>query len=233
MHRHLLFTDVHGNARALDHALQLSHYNPETDTLISLGDLLDRGRYTRNCFDLLLQLPQKHKTVWIAGNHEALLLEALAGNVSCLDSWINGGFGAQATMWSYGFDADRTGTFSGNVRFDRKPVRAAADARALLLAIFGERHLSAIESSIYAMRLKNVWDGVDFFLCHGGGFVGRWMDEIEDWALAWGDDAYDRDEGTHLGILIWSRCMVIFITIGYSSARRRSVWRFRERSQSW
>lgn len=197
MHRHLIFSDVHGNAHRLQHALYLAGYNPETDTLFSLGDVIDRGRHTRNCMDLLLQLPQKHKTEWIAGNHEALLIEALGGNATCLGSWLTGGFGAQSTIMSYGVDPDRIGTYSGNVQFDRQPVRTAEDVRAVLLAIFGERHLQAIESSIYALRLKNVWDGIDFFLCHAGGIVGRWMDEIEDWLLAWGSDEYDRGPGTH------------------------------------
>lgn len=197
MHRHLIFSDVHGNARELDHALHLVGYDPETDEMISLGDVIDRGRHTRNCMDLLTLLPQKYPTTFIAGNHEALLLEGLGGNVSCINSWINSGFGAQATMLSYGFDPGRIGTYSGNVRFDRQQVKTSADVKHLLLAIFGERHLQAIESSIYKIRTKNVWDGIDMFLCHGGGIPGRWMDEIEPWALAWGSDEYDWGPGTH------------------------------------
>ncbi len=192
MFRHLLFADVHGNKLALETALYNVQYDPDTDLLVSIGDVMDRGRHTRECFDMLLQ-PQRHKTFFIAGNHEAVILEALSGNVTALDSWINSGFGAQATLWSYRFDPSRIATASNNVRVDGLRIRTAADVRAFFLEVFGEDHLKAIESCEYSWILKNVWDGWDCFCCHGGGMLGRRLDSLEDWLLAWGDDAYDRN----------------------------------------
>ena len=148
--RYLIFSDVHGNAHALQHAIYMAteHDEPGTAyTFISCGDLIDRGRHTRNCFDFLLSQPGEK--IWLAGNHEALLLESLTGNVAALESWVNGGFGAQATMWSYGFSPGRIGTANNAVWFDDKRIVTAADVGAVLLAVFGERHLAAIESSGY------------------------------------------------------------------------------------
>ncbi len=199
MHRHMIFTDVHGEAWALKAALKNAQYDPEDCTIVSLGDAIDRGRYSKNVMDILLA-PEKHPSILLAGNHEALLLEAMSGtgNIHALNSWFTGGFGAQATLRSYGFDyTTRLVTAGDGVIWEGKSVKTAADVRALLLEIFGEKHLKAIEDSIYSWILKNPFDGVDFFCCHGGGVVGRRMDSLEDWLLCWGDRAYDEGDWTH------------------------------------
>ena len=54
--------------------------NHSTDTLIFLGDYIDRGSQSMEVVDYLLHLSQKgQKTVFLKGNHEAMFLDYLSG----------------------------------------------------------------------------------------------------------------------------------------------------------
>jgi serine/threonine protein phosphatase 1 len=68
--------DIHGCVDALMTKLRILGFNPETDTLYALGDLVDRGQQNVEALDLLDQ-------PWfrsIKGNHEVLMEEAAKGN---------------------------------------------------------------------------------------------------------------------------------------------------------
>ncbi len=87
--------DIHGCLGPLRALLTLLHPEP-ADTLVFLGDYIDRGPDSRGVIDFLLALP--NAPVFLKGNHEDLLLHALAGKD--VATWIyNGG---TATLHSYG-----------------------------------------------------------------------------------------------------------------------------------
>ena len=68
--RDFVVGDVHGCFDLLEQALAVVAFNPEKDRLILLGDLVDRGPYSKECLDVLSQ-------PWcycVRGNHEDLLV---------------------------------------------------------------------------------------------------------------------------------------------------------------
>jgi serine/threonine protein phosphatase 1 len=63
-----------------------------------IGDIVDGGRYTRECIDLLLMVRNK---IFIKGNHDEWALKWMKSNIE-LPAWVHqGGYN---TMLSYGFD---------------------------------------------------------------------------------------------------------------------------------
>lgn len=67
--------DLHGCAHALEGLLAMIRPQPE-DRLVFLGDLIDKGRETRETLDRLIALRQECHVVLIQGNHEELLYAA-------------------------------------------------------------------------------------------------------------------------------------------------------------
>lgn len=92
--------DVHGCLDKLDRLLAEIGPRPGRDRLIFLGDLIDRGPDSRGVIDRVLDLIRSGLAVTaLKGNHEAMLLEAVHGQLG-LGLWeINGG---RATLSSYG-----------------------------------------------------------------------------------------------------------------------------------
>jgi serine/threonine protein phosphatase 1 len=90
--------DIHGCANALRKVVELIEPQP-TDTLIPLGDAVDRGPDSRQVIDELLQLRDKCQLVPLLGNHEEMMLTYLDGKLQA-DNWLQ--FGGAATLKSYG-----------------------------------------------------------------------------------------------------------------------------------
>jgi serine/threonine protein phosphatase 1 len=72
--------DIHGCAQKLRELIELIAANHEKDTLIFIGDYIDRGSSNREAVDYVLQLKQEFKNVvCLLGNHEQMLLNYLEG----------------------------------------------------------------------------------------------------------------------------------------------------------
>lgn len=67
--------DVHGCFEMLQWLL--TDWNPDTEQLIFLGDLIDRGERSREVVQLAMKLNQDYGAIIIGGNHESMLLEWL------------------------------------------------------------------------------------------------------------------------------------------------------------
>jgi serine/threonine protein phosphatase 1 len=91
--------DVHGCLAALDAILDAVRPSPE-DTLVTLGDYVDRGPHSRGVLDRLIALARGCRLVPLLGNHEELLLDALR-DVTALRRWL--ALGAADTLRSYGW----------------------------------------------------------------------------------------------------------------------------------
>lgn len=94
--------DIHGCSRALEVVVRAVDPRP-SDTLVLLGDLVDRGPDTRGVLEQVLDLSKKCQVVGIMGNHEEMLLDVLV-HKRPPDHWIR--FGASDTLDSYGFCGD-------------------------------------------------------------------------------------------------------------------------------
>jgi serine/threonine protein phosphatase 1 len=96
--RTFILGDIHGRFHALRQVLDRSGFDPDTDLLIILGDIVDFGPNTKECVDLLLSIPNK---VVMLGNHDLWFLYwATTGEVK--PEWLfQGGY---QTLQSYGFN---------------------------------------------------------------------------------------------------------------------------------
>ena len=96
--------DVHGRADLLAQLFSeidadlRAHPAPEA-MHIFLGDYIDRGPYSRQVIDLLVDRSQLHKTIFLRGNHEVLAEEFLR-NPETFAAWRD--VGGIETLLSYG-----------------------------------------------------------------------------------------------------------------------------------
>jgi serine/threonine protein phosphatase 1 len=91
--------DIHGCAAALAALLRAIAPEP-TDTVVALGDYIDRGPQSREVLDQLIALAGRCRLVPLLGNHEEVLLDAVRDN-STLKRWLN--LGGPDTLRSYGW----------------------------------------------------------------------------------------------------------------------------------
>jgi serine/threonine protein phosphatase 1 len=103
--RLLVIGDIHGCHIALDKLLEHLAITP-TDTVVVLGDVIDRGPGTRQVIDRLLDLQQRCRLIFLLGNHEEMFLDSLTDD-ELREPWL--GFGGLETLMSYGEHAEDTG----------------------------------------------------------------------------------------------------------------------------
>jgi serine/threonine protein phosphatase 1 len=100
--RTIAIGDIHGCARALE--VLLEAISPDkSDTVIPLGDVVDRGPDSRQVIEILLALRDSCHLKPVLGNHEEMLLGVLLRNAPP-HTWIQ--CGGTATLDSYGFVGD-------------------------------------------------------------------------------------------------------------------------------
>ncbi len=100
--RTLAIGDIHGCLRSLESLVHEVGLTSE-DTLITLGDYVDRGPDTRGVIDFLLSLQDTHTLVPLRGNHEIGMLRALV-DPRFAYSWLGPVWGGGATLNSYETD---------------------------------------------------------------------------------------------------------------------------------
>ncbi|MFS0738649.1 metallophosphoesterase family protein [Sphingomonas sp. 1P06PA] len=98
--------DIHGRADLLGSLIEQieaddRHRGPALTTIIFLGDLIDRGADSRGVVERLMALKAERPRVRILlGNHEEVMLKALAGDRQALRMLIR--IGGRSTLISYG-----------------------------------------------------------------------------------------------------------------------------------
>lgn len=113
--------DIHGCLDKLRRLMEKTRPDRRTDTLVFLGDYIDRGPDSRGVVDFVLDLRETHdRVVCLLGNHEEMLLDYLRDPGSRNLYFNNGG---RNTLRSYGIDPDgpvRDADFPGDhLRFFR------------------------------------------------------------------------------------------------------------------
>ncbi len=101
--RTIAIGDIHGCHIALERLLE-SLTLAAGDTLVVLGDVVDRGPGTKQAVDLLLDLQRSNKLVFLLGNHEEMMLQSQGGG-SMERAWLR--YGGRQTLESYGGGFDR------------------------------------------------------------------------------------------------------------------------------
>lgn len=98
MPRILAIGDIHGCTRALD--LLLADVNPQADdTIIALGDYVDRGPDSRGVLERMIELKRTGQLIALRGNHEQMMAAARESRDE-RNAWLK--CGGEATMISYG-----------------------------------------------------------------------------------------------------------------------------------
>ena len=101
--RILAIGDIHGCATALDTLLATVKPQP-ADTIVTLGDYVDRGPNSKGVLDRLISLHETGRLVALRGNHELMMLYAvfssqnesywrIYGGAETLDSYSDYGTG--------------------------------------------------------------------------------------------------------------------------------------------
>jgi len=106
--RHLAIGDIHGCITALTSLLDFVAPGAD-DTIVTLGDYVDRGPGSRSVIDLMIDLSEKLCLVPLRGNHEIMMLDAREKD-SWLQPWLK--YGGDATLASYAKAEDDPGSFA-------------------------------------------------------------------------------------------------------------------------
>ena len=109
--RILAIGDVHGCHRALVTLLGVVAPT-STDTVVFLGDAVDRGPSSKRVVDHILSLRDTCKVVFITGNHEEMMRDTISGR-GLVNQWLQ--VGGQATLDSYGGTLEKVS--SEHIRF--------------------------------------------------------------------------------------------------------------------
>ena len=102
MTRHLAIGDIHGCITALTSLINFVELRPD-DTIVTLGDYVDRGPDSAAVLESVMALGNTHKLVPLRGNHEIMMLDA-RDKKSWLGPWLS--YGGEATLRSYGGSFD-------------------------------------------------------------------------------------------------------------------------------
>ena len=98
--RTIAIGDIHGCSKALDELVRLIAPVP-TDTLVFLGDYIDRGPDSRGVVDRILALEKQCNVIALRGNHEEMLLAGYHDPKSSHAAFWRSNGGEQ-TIQSYG-----------------------------------------------------------------------------------------------------------------------------------
>ena len=136
--------------------------------VVYLGDYVDRGPDSSGVLDHLTAAPLKNfESVYLMGNHEAMMLEFLrAGDVAALTWFMNG---ADETLASYGIDTAAL----------RDAERPFEEMRRALLEALPATHRSFLDG------LKRWHREGDYLFVHAGIRPGRTIEEQDPEDLIW------------------------------------------------
>ncbi|MCL2025472.1 MAG: serine/threonine protein phosphatase [Leptospirales bacterium] len=92
--------DIHGNLKALQGLFRkiMKDFDAVYDTMIFLGDYIDRGDFSFETIELLMRVSKKINTVFIKGNHEEMFQDYIKSGGSDELFLYNGG---RETIKSY------------------------------------------------------------------------------------------------------------------------------------
>ena len=94
--------DIHGCCAALDALLNAIAPGPD-DTIVTLGDYVDRGSDSKGVIDRLIDLQSRCQLKALLGNHEEMMLGVIRDNQPPF-RWLQ--FGGVETLDSYRFTGD-------------------------------------------------------------------------------------------------------------------------------
>jgi serine/threonine protein phosphatase 1 len=174
------FGDIHGRADLLKQMFteidaDLVRSPVSRPIEVYLGDYIDRGYYSAQTLDVLLERSHDRETVFLKGNHEAYFLEVLR-DPSKVDDWRQ--FGGLQTLMSYGIQPSLNPSAAEQIELIR-----------MLNEVLPPKHLSFLRD------LKPSFVCGDFFFVHAGVRPGIPLSEQQEADLLWiRNDFLDSEE---------------------------------------
>jgi serine/threonine protein phosphatase 1 len=157
MPRTIAIGDVHGCLPALEAILQAIAPQPD-DTLVTLGDYVDRGPDSRGVIERLLAVAKQCRLIPILGNHEEMLLAVIDRQMPP-DDWLR--CGGQATVASYGESEPGMPVLPAeHVSFLRRCEPYYETETHLLLHANYDPQLPLAEQSLYTIRWLSLRDSI-------------------------------------------------------------------------
>ncbi len=95
--RTLAIGDIHGSNTALSTLCDYVDFRSD-DTIVTLGDYIDRGPDSKEVIDSLIELGKNHRVITLKGNHEVMMENSLLSEQERYFWLYNGG---EATMRSF------------------------------------------------------------------------------------------------------------------------------------
>ena len=162
--------DIHGRADLLNQMFAVIDADLASSPVsrsieVYLGDYVDRGPYSGDTLDLLIERSHIREAVCLKGNHEAYLLEVLRDPTK-LEEWQQ--FGGLQTLMSYGIQPSLYPDAAEQIELIRMLIKAMPG-----------RHLKFLRS------LKPSFVCGDFFFVHAGVRPGISLKEQEEADLLW------------------------------------------------
>ena len=162
--------DIHGRADLLNQMFAVIDADLASSPVsrsieVYLGDYVDRGPYSGDTLDLLIERCHIREAVCLKGNHEAYLLEVLRDPTK-LEEWQQ--FGGLQTLMSYGIQPSLYPDAAEQIELIRMLIKAMPG-----------RHLKFLRS------LKPSFVCGDFFFVHAGVRPGISLKEQEEADLLW------------------------------------------------
>ncbi|HNY51667.1 MAG TPA: metallophosphoesterase family protein [Smithella sp.] len=91
--------DIHGCLEKLEELMKKMVVDRQEDTLVFIGDYIDRGKSSRGVVDYLIRLQSEYQNViCLRGNHEQMFMDYLDG----VNEGLYLGNGGRSTLESYG-----------------------------------------------------------------------------------------------------------------------------------
>ncbi|HEV8137395.1 MAG TPA: metallophosphoesterase family protein [Pyrinomonadaceae bacterium] len=92
--------DIHGRCAQLLNLIDMLPRDPATDTLVFLGDLIDRGADAPGCVDHVMKMTADNpeRVLCLRGNHEQMLMDFLEG---ANNIWLTPVVGGERTIEQY------------------------------------------------------------------------------------------------------------------------------------
>jgi serine/threonine protein phosphatase 1 len=163
-------SDVHGCAQLLQQMLKVIDADvasspPHRAIEIYLGDYVDRGPDSRTTLDLLIERSRRGNAIFLKGNHEALMINALR-DPTRIAEWIR--YGGLQTLISYGLSPSLSPDSAEQIEL----VQA-------LIAVMPPHHRS------FLTRLRLTFTCGDFLFAHAGVRPGIALKSQREADLLW------------------------------------------------
>lgn len=118
--------DIHGSDKKLRRLLSL-HEVQRLDTLVFLGDYVNKGRESKSVIDFLIQLSRERSCIFLQGNHDLTFQKAIQtgdivpllkiGGSSCIRSYLQGTAPADVSAAFLSSIPDNHRTFLNNLEY--------------------------------------------------------------------------------------------------------------------